>query len=230
MRFIIILCFLCLLNIKMTTAGLFYPICYGICMTACIAGEIVLPPHGAPLLETCMVFCPAGCVVACVSSETTIIKLQPENQMSIIVPINEIVPGDQVRTIAENGTMIWTTITHNILSKDNINITFIDIEFDEVDAILRVTPEHGLIIITKNGIKMIKQTRFIRVGEIMQTMSGTAKIHSLKYSFAKEKYTVVTNAGTILASNIHITTICGWEIDQTEVPFESTIQNWKIRH
>ena len=137
-KFTLILSFLCLLNVNVS-ACFAYPICVGTCVAACIAGEILLPPTGLPILEACMVYCPSFCAFPpmCISPETMITKLHPENQMSFIVPVNEIVPGDQVRTVAENGTMIWANVTQNIISSNarfcNNNNNYLEVNCDETD-------------------------------------------------------------------------------------------------
>src|SRR5438045_7419469 len=128
-----IFCFILLLSIP-ANATIFYGICYGTCMAACIISDVLLPP-GVSITDHCMVYCPAVCVIACVSEDTTVIKLDPEHNVSIITPINEIIPGDIIRTLSNDGTMIWTTVIKNIDSKDNI--TFNDIEFKEINITLR---------------------------------------------------------------------------------------------
>src|SRR5437899_12515773 len=92
---------ICLLNVR-TNAVAIYPICYATCMAACIVSEILLPP-GANILDYCWAFCPTACALACVSPDTTVIRLDIVNQQSVIVPINEINPGDLVYTIADNS-------------------------------------------------------------------------------------------------------------------------------
>lgn len=91
-----------------------------------------------------------------------------------------------------------------------------------------MTEDHGLIVI-KNNQKFIVSAKNIKKGNLIITNEGIFSIHDISIISQNKKYTLYTEDGTILASDIYVSTICEPDIDET-IPFEELMEDWRQAH
>jgi hypothetical protein len=146
--------------------------------------------------------------------------------------IGAIVSGDILLTM-KDGKSFWTKVLRNIKTDGEFKFLQITTKnmIDGTTKKIQVTPEHGLILLSDQGVKTIDSARNARVGDKIIAMNGdTLDIVSIFNTVLNEKYTLETIEGTVLASDLFVTTICSGEIAGGERLFEETMNNWRLKH
>ena len=96
---------------------------------------------------------------------------------------------------------------------------------------IKITGNHGIIVKNKNedGKKIIL-AKNAKIGDILYNLNGEQlKIIDIKKEVQNLKYTLVTEDGTVLASDIYISIICENLIDGNS-KFEDIMYNWRKLH
>ena len=187
--------------------------------------------YGIPLDVTgcqtmCMAACSWGVIIppACFSEETKIYVIK--NNQIIKKNISEIKRNDFVLTYINNIEKKTKVISnerseghfefYNIILENNYNI--------------KVTGNHGVIVKNKkdNG-KKISLAENVKEGDILYTLNGEFSIIEIKKEVQNQKYTLVTEDGTVLASDIYISLICENIIDES-ANFENIMYSWRNLH
>ncbi|MBH1989341.1 MAG: hypothetical protein I8H75_06045 [Myxococcaceae bacterium] len=214
-------------------------VCWPACCIACTAvgassfakqyGLVYDIQGCAPM---CMVACAATIFIpaACFSKKTQIKVLH--NKEIVENKIENITSGDMVLTV-KNKKPSWTKVLRNIRTEGQfefIRITLQGIGNDNHSEVM-VTPEHGLILVQDNGDTSIDSAENLVIGDKMIGSSGEIfLVMNLARIVLNEKYTLETIDGTVLASDLFITTLCSNEVVGGERPFESTMKDWRLKH
>ena len=178
----------------------------------------------------CMVACASGMIVppACFSDDTYLYVLQDEKIIS--KEILKIKKNDIVATL-ENGKKTFTKVIDNI--REEGKFQFYEFEFkcqNEMINHLKVTSDHGLITIDNfSKINKVKLASNIKLGELVYSKNGICKITNISTYYLDHKNTLITQEGTVIASDIYVSTICENEIDENK-SFEEIIEYWKNKH
>jgi predicted RNA-binding protein len=201
--------------------------CFALCMTGCIAGSWLLASVG------CTVACTATCtpfIASCFGSDTKIKVLK--NGQEIIESIHAIHSGDWVQTLRE-GNPVWTKLIENKRTAGEFEFIQITAEQKTNGKIyqIQVTPEHGLVLINQDGDKTIDAAEHLQIGDKVLSAEGDViDVIDVNRLILNEKYTLVTEDGTILGSGIFVTTLCNEEIVDGEKLFDATIKKWRDIH
>ena len=59
--------------------------------------------------------------------------------------------------------------------------------------------------------------------------NGLCEIKEIKQIILKDKYTLITEDGTVLSSGIYSSTICDSDVDEN-LTFEQNLEKWKKNH
>ena len=162
----------------------------------------------------------------CFSVDTTI-QVQ-KNDTIIELPISRVKENDKVLTL-KNGNFELTNVVQ-ILNKKG-NYTFYELKARNTKGnikIIKLTENHGVIII-KNNEKYIIQAKNIKEGNLVLTNEGIFMIYSVSKLIQNEKYTLYTKDGTVLASNIFVSTICEPDINES-ISYEKLMKSWRKAH
>ena len=162
----------------------------------------------------------------CFSVDTTI-QVQKNNTI-IEVPISTIKENDKVLTI-KNDKFELTNVVQIINKKGNY--TFYELKARNTKGnikIIKLTENHGVIII-KNNKEYMVYDKNIKEGNLVLTNEGIFMIYSVSKLIENEKYTLYTVDGTVLASNIYVSTICEPDINES-IPFEKLMNDWRKDH
>jgi hypothetical protein len=207
-------------------AGPAMPACLAMCHTMCFP----LLPGGITYAE-CMALCTPGCYISCFSNETKIDVIFEGDKNSKY--ISDIKVGDMVITY-NNGLLEPTKVIRNIKTEGEfevLKITTQDINNISHIEKLEVTPEHGLVFSRDSGVLTIKTAKLTEPGDIMvDAMGNMMSVTSIEQNKMTEKYTLETQKGTVLASNIFVTTICSEEISNKEQLFGLVMDEWSQKH
>ncbi len=214
------------------------PACAYLCcglQTTCIAGCTV--GFVLPLYYLCVAGCTTAsmaCVVACAGScfaEGTTIIVR-DNGEEIERDVKDIKTGDVVLTL-QNKEKIWTKVLKAVPSQGEfkfIKITAKDLE-DGLQKQIVVTAEHGLILLGDGNMTTIDSAENLLVGDRMIGLGGhDLLVTDVEHMILFEKYSIETAAGTIVASSMLVSTICGEEIAGGEKNFEKKMHDWKLQH
>ncbi len=213
------------------------PVAYGVCVAICIgvcevfgiaAGAAV---GGALAAESCPVGCAAVCApaFACLSSNTSIVVKIDEGYIQ--KPVSEVRAGGFVQTL-NNMKVAWTQVFSNHKAVGEIgflNITFQNIHNTSQTQYIEVTPEHELVLMRANNIVTISPAKNIQMDDVLIDSNGQQLlITSLEKTVLNEKYNLVTLDGTVLASDVFVTTMCNEGVDGERL-FEPTIKEWQSK-
>ena len=165
--------------------------------------------------------------ISCFSDEAKIIVLEAGNQVE--KPITEVKIADEVLTLS--GSELKTT---KVLRNLRISGSF---EFLEIEAssengtkkILKVTPNHVMVRIHDNENLKLLLSKNLKLGDKVLSDDGVYVISKITSTMKSDKYKIVTTEGTILASGIFVSTICGPEI-LCENDFDEVMASWKQKY
>ncbi len=205
-------------------AGPAYPACIVACEAACITAAVLTAGAAAP----CIAGCPFLCVLSCFSSETEFTVL--ENGTEINRNVSLIKAGDYVKTL-HNGKVAWTRVLKNV--KANGLFEFVQIEAkNEANGECRkltLTPNHGVII--KNDRLTLDAAENLTIADkLIDANYDTLSVTAINKVTMKDKYTLETSYGTVLASGFFVSTICTEEIAGGERLLDDKINDWRVRH
>ena len=194
--------------------------CLTICSSACFASLTK---------AICMAFCMGACAAGtknCFSVDTTI-QVQ-KNDTIIELPISRVKENDKVLTL-KNGNFELTNVVQILNIKGNY--TFYELKARNTKGnikTIKLTENHGVIII-KNNEKYIIHAKNIKEGNLVLTNEGIFMIYSVYKLIQNEKYTLYTKDGTVLASNIFVSTICEPDINES-ISYEKLMKSWRKAH
>lgn len=229
-NFLIISC-ICLIS-KVSAGALCYPACLIFCAANPVVFQAALVSGGVSeiaCIPGCGIACSMGLFVpaACFSDDTQL-KVKESNEI-VSKEIKYIKRNDYVYTLNANGSQSYTKVLSNI--KTNGNFEFVDIfcrnglEKKE----LKVTTNHALIIENKKQKKLLL-AKNLKIGmKFLDDNNEYCEIIQLKKLFLNEKYTLITEDGTVVSSGIFSSTICENDIDEN-LSLEKNLENWKNNH
>lgn len=115
-----------------------------------------------------------------------------------------------------------------------------DFEFVQIDAKnttdgnrkrLKVTPSHAVILIDHDGRRILDLAEHIKVGDrIIASNGDILSVTEVDSVVMRDKCTLETADGTVLASEVLVSTICKEELNDGERPFERTMKDWRLKH
>ena len=163
-------------------------------------------------------FCP---VSACFSSDTIFYKLEDGQVKKVLV--HELKKNDLV--ISNNENKI-TKVVRNVKDKGIFNYIQIILESGEE---LKVTDEHGVIVIEDESNRRVLKANNLREGQKLITFEGPKAIKTINNLNLKDKYILETLDGTVIANGIYISTICENMINE-KIDADDLIKDWKNKH
>lgn len=211
--------------------GPFYLACFGICVAGCEAACAIIgtPVAAAACLPPCLEGCGVSCAASCFSPQTKFIV--QENKLEYEKNVSEIKIGDKVKTLNKNK-IVWTNVVQNKKSEGLFEFINFDARNFEtrIATQIQVTPSHGMIIL-KNDDFILKAAKYLVIGDTFISVNNEKLIvEKISYILIKDKYTPITDEGSVLASNVLISTLCDEEIVEHEQIWEDKINEWKRNH
>ncbi|WP_440617706.1 Hint domain-containing protein [Cysteiniphilum sp. 6C5] len=207
-----------------------YGICLGTCATTCAAATGVAMPGciASCASSYCNFLCAFAGFAACFSPSTKLIT--KENGVEIEKEVAKIRPNDQIKTMKE-GKPFWTTVVKNTKTEGLFEYTQIKAKSSNNRNIqLEVTPNHGVIMLVDNN-KTIDIAKNLVVGDNLLGANGeTLSITEINTIFDQNKYTLETAEGSVLASNVFVSTICSDEVAGGEQLWDDKLKDWTQRH
>lgn len=217
-------------------AGPWYAACVTSCtVPLCAAATAAAGPLGANPGVWSAIFmkCASGCAIwiaACFASDTKVTVL--ENGHEVDRSIDSVRSGDIVRTL-KNGKSAWTKAVKNTKSEGLFE--FVQIEAvnssNNVRKQLKVTPAHGMILVSHDGSRTLDAADHLVVGDrIIASNGDILTVSHLERVQLQDKYTLETEDGTILASDVFVSTICDEEVAGGERLLDPAMKDWHERH
>lgn len=165
----------------------------------------------------------------CFANDTTI-TVSATNGTLLNKPISAVHAGDQVLTLVD-GRPITTRVVRNVKSSGSFDFFEFQVRSDGAEvSILKVTPQHSMLLVDPLGEMRFSLPAAVRVGDEMQSSDGSAwKVSQIGHSVGNEKYTLVTTEGSVLASGVLVSTICEEEI-RVGLKMDDVMPIWKLRH
>lgn len=230
-NFLIISSLFCLIS-KVSAGALCFPACLVFCAANPVVFQAALVSGGVSevaCLPGCGIACSMGLFVpaACFSEDSQLTVKEPNEIVS--KSIKYIKRNDYVLTLNNNGSQTYTKVINNI--KSNGNFKFVDIECKNglEKKNLKVTEDHALIVENEKEKKLIL-AKNLKVGmKFLVDNNEFCQITQLKPIILNEKYTLLTEDGTVISSGIFSSTICDNEIDENS-SFEKNLEKWKNKH
>ena len=227
---IIITCLLCLIS-KVSSGVLCYPACLVFCAANPVMFAGALASGGVAeigCIPGCLIACSMGLFVpAACFSDDTLLKVKESNQI-LEKKIKNIKRDNYVLTLDKNGKRIYTKVISNIKSNGNFNFVDIICKTISKNNELKVTKDHALII-KKEKQKKIVLAKNLKVGMKLFMENGLCEIKEINQIILKDKYTLITEDGTVLSSGIYSSTICDSDVDEN-LTFEQNLEKWKKNH
>ncbi len=156
-----------------------------------------------------------------------------ENGVEVKKNIGLIGSGDFVRTLID-GELKWTKVLKN--TKTEGFFEFVQISAQGKDALnnaqLIVTPSHGLVFLSEDGNRLtLDSAEHVMRGDLLIAANGDV-LHVTEVSSVKmqDKYTLETSDGTVLASDVFVSTICDEEVAGGERLWDTKMKDWHARH
>ncbi len=178
--------------------------------------------------------CKAACFVVCGHScfaEGTKVTLL-ESDTKVDKNIESVQAGDTVLTLV-GGKPAWTKVTRNLKIEGDfefVRITTQDLK-SGLQKRITVTPEHGLVTINENGELTLDAAKHLLVGDRMRAADGEElSVVDVSQVRLSEKYALETTDGTVLASDVFVSTICDEEVSAGEQLFNEKMKDWCKRH
>ena len=180
----------------------------GICLATCgtfgISAIVTVNPAlmaiDAECYQACIGICATG-PIQCFSNDTEIKVL--ENGKAINKKIESVKENDLVLTYDLNKKEILTFVIRNEKSEGNFDFLLIEAG----NKRLKVTNNH-IIIILENNVFKIKKAKDLNINENILTEDGILKIKKISPFQLNTKYTLITDAGTVLANGIFVSIAC----------------------
>ena len=215
-RNILIITFICLIS-KVSTGALCFPACLLFCAANPVVFQAALVSGGVSeiaCLPGCGIACSMGLFVpAACFSEDTQLKVKESNKI-VSKEIKYIKRNDYVYTLNANGSQSYTKVVSNIKSKGNFEFVDIFCRNGLEKKELKVTTNHALIIENENQKKLLL-AKNLKIGmKFLDDNNEYCEIIQLKQLFLNEKYTLITEEGTVISSGIFSSTICENDIDE----------------
>lgn len=209
-----------------TDAGPAMPACLALCTSICAP----LTPGGLTV-AACMALCTPGCFVSCFSNQTVVnVSVNGEN---INKYIDEVNAGDMVLTYS-NGEPEYTKVLRNQKTEgsfEGVKITAQNLQNTSQIEHLEVTLEHGLVFSHASGPMTVNTAAHTQVEDTLIGSNGSRlSVISIEKSILYAKYTLETYEGTVLASNVFVTTLCSEEVAGGERLFDLAMEDWHARH
>lgn len=219
--------------------------CYQGCLYACL--EVGVFAFANPLgiavgitgcNTVCMVACASALFVppACFANDTTIATPSSALEGKVVnKPISEVDVGDEVLTIVD-GQLVSTRVVRNLRSSGDFAFfefeTRVKSKSDENAGVstLKVTPEHTMLLVNASGEIAFSRPADVKIGDKMKSSDGSVRrVSRIGHAMGKEKYTLVTTEGSVLASGMLVSTMCSEGISD-EKAVNDTVNDWKLRH
>lgn len=182
--------------------------CTGVCMVACATAAFVPP--------------------ACFANDTYLHVVSPTPNANL--PISEVQAGDYVVTLASDNTQRITKVVKNLRTAGRVDIFEFTASYANGTpaSALKVTPNHGVLILRDNNLLLSLPTN-IRPGDVFVSSRGPLVVTNITKSVAEERFTLISTEGTVLASDVLVSTLCDEEI----VPgkkLNDVLPSWRLRH
>lgn len=175
-------------------------------------------------------------LIACAQSfgkDTTLLALVPDLGGRFVERfIDQIKPKDEVLTMTMDNQLTTTRVVHNIKHSGE---SFDCFEFQVAlssggNTSIRVTPNHGLVTVSVTGELVLSLARDIHIGNLLMSSLGQAEVKSGKRVVADEMYTLITVEGTMLASELLVSTMCDEEGFAPGSRLPDVVQVWQAQH
>ncbi len=169
-------------------------------------------------------------VIGCFSEGTKLSVL--EAGVGVEKNVELIQAGDFVRTL-KSGKPIWTKVLRN--TKTEGYFDFVQIEARNTTSHhpeqLLITPDHAMIFMNEDGQTTLDAASHVQVGDqIVSSQGNLLSVTAVNAAYLLNKYTLETAEGTVLASNLLVSTICAEEVADGERKFDSTMEEWRKIH
>ena len=215
--------------------------CYGACLGICLGlGAIAFgKKFGIPLDVTgcqtmCMVPCAAGVswLPACYEKKKKIITFNNDKFKEKF--ISEIKPHDIVLTM-KNKMIVKTEVINNIKTEGNfkfLEFTCLENGSNKELKKIKVTENHVMISLD-NKKQVVVNADKVHLGQNFITNSGVCKVIKIDSEIKKNKYTLITEKGTVLSNGILTATMCEQNLTfakylkEALIKWDDTIQNLK---
>lgn len=191
---------------------------------ACVPTCLASPPACWP----CII---ALCAASCFSKDTTVERISNHGNISAPEQINvaDINAGDVLLTLDPiTKATTHTVVTSNDKLIEPVALTTVFLQSaNGRNGSISVTPDHG-VIVSRHGKDVFVPASNVMLGDSMYSPDGSfGYVTSTAAHRADCRYALQTAAGTVLASDVFVGTLCGSEIS---IGLHSKLHEWKIAH
>jgi hypothetical protein len=165
---------------------------------------------------------------ACFANDTSIAVFTDDGTV-LDKPISAVNIDDEVLTLVD-GQPSRTRVVQNVHSTGSFDFFLFNVTSADVTTTLKVTPQHGLLLVNKEDETGFSLPADVSIGNNMRLRDGTTgKVSGINQFIGSERYTLVTTVGTVLASGVLVSTICDEEV-HTGLNMDGVMDDWRLRH
>jgi hypothetical protein len=210
---------------------------YAACVAACSVA-VATPTGGVAIVTgTGVAACAAGCLpltVTCFADDVNVSKIVKDSdgkETTVQAPVQEIQVGDYVLTKNSDGFEAITKVVHNKRTSGRIKHVSVSVQTSTSVKELVVTDNHMMLV--ANGTDratMLVQASDLKIGEIVELRESSSRgqIISVVPTHLDHRNELVTAAGTVLANDILVSTVCSEYAKLGDL--KTTLARWQRDH
>jgi len=211
---------------------------------AAVPGAVTAPVAG-PFIIAALVACKAGCSLKhvaclngcsplkCFADNTTVWMKASDGDGFQKVSIQDLKPGVELSTFVD-GELHLTKVVSNKRVTATSDV-FLQFGLAEKVGPLRVTENHNMLVL-REGISKMIQASDVLVGDVMlglrpqATHLSEATVVDIQYMQLPYKNELVTEAGTLLANQCMVSSICDEPGYARYADASAALAAWKLDH
>lgn len=210
------------------------PFALGLCHLACqtvfvgcisaagaSTGGVAIPAAAIPCYTACTA-CYITCVGAACLDGSNLVATEHGHKK-----VSDVERGDMVATFDDAGHITYTPVVRNVQNEGVVD--FIEVGLDDGKA-FNATVEHIVAVKRATGAVEIEQSQHLRVGDVMVTSTAPAKVVTTRTFQQATRWTLATEAGSVLVNGVLMTTICDDSFPELPKNFSAAISLWRQQH
>jgi len=210
---------------------------YAACVAACSVATAVPTGGVAIVTGTGFAACAVGCApftVTCFADDVHVSKIiqgLDGKETTVQAPVQEIQAGEYVLTKNFDGVEAITKVVHNKRTSGQIKHVNVSVQTSTGVKELVVTDNHMMLV--ANGTDratMLVQASKLKIGDVVElrVSSSRGQIISVVPTHLDHRNELVTAAGTVLANDILVSTVCSEYAKSADL--NTALARWQRDH
>lgn len=189
-----------------------------------VSAGAAIPAAAVPCYTTC-----AACYITCgiAGAPSCLDGSNLVNTSTGAKQVSEVAQGDFIATINDNGLIEHTQVRGNTLNHGLVD--FIEIILDDGKA-FNVTYNHIVAVERSAGNVEIGQAEHVKLGDTLVTSTGHAKASMIRRLQQHSRWTLSTQAGSMLVNGVLVTGICADDFEALPKNLWDALAAWRLQH